>query len=247
MKIAVCDDETVVCRQISDQIRRVYPSFYVQEFYSGEELLKDASQFQIIFLDIRLGGMNGIETARQIRKESSKTVLVFLTAVEEYVFQAFDVEALHYLLKPLKKEKFFQVMELAVKKAEEGLPDKKKQRSIIIKAGAVTRKIEIDEIIYAEIQNRKVTVHTAEGKLEYYGKLSELLKELGENFICPHRSYLVNFAYVSSYCATSITLDNGAEVFLAKQRYKDFVKQYLQYLKRQKNRRLSEGKEKEKS
>lgn len=247
MKIAVCDDETVVCRQISDQIRRVYPSFYVQEFYSGEELLKDASQFQIIFLDIRLGGMNGIETARQIRKESSKTVLVFLTAVEEYVFQAFDVEALHYLLKPLKKEKFFQVMELAVKKAEEGLADKKKQRSIIIKAGAVTRKIEIDEIIYAEIQNRKVTVHTAEGKLEYYGKLSELLKELGENFICPHRSYLVNFAYVSSYCATSITLDNGAEVFLAKQRYKDFVKQYLQYLKRQKNRRLSEGKEKEKS
>lgn len=174
-------------------------------------------------------------------------MLVFLTAVEEYVFQAFDVEALHYLLKPLKKEKFFQVMELAVKKAEEGLPDKKKQRSIIIKAGAVTRKIEIDEIIYAEIQNRKVTVHTAEGKLEYYGKLSELLKELGENFICPHRSYLVNFAYVSSYCATSITLDNGAEVFLAKQRYKDFVKQYLQYLKRQKNRRLSEGKEKEKS
>ncbi len=247
MKIAVCDDETVVCRQISDQIRRVYPSFYVQEFYSGEELLKDAAQFQIIFLDIRLGGMNGIETARQIRKESSKTVLVFLTAVEEYVFQAFDVEALHYLLKPLKKEKFFQVMELAVKKAEEGLADKKKQRSIIIKAGAVTRKIEIDEIIYAEIQNRKVTVHTAEGKLEYYGKLSELLKELGENFICPHRSYLVNFAYVSSYCATSITLDNGAEVFLAKQRYKDFVKQYLQYLKRQKNRRLSEGKEKEKS
>lgn len=246
MKIAVCDDESVVCRQIAEQIQRVYPSFQVQEYFSGEELLRDAAQFQIIFLDIRLGGINGMETARQIRKNSSKAVLIFLTALEEYVFQAFDVEAFHYLLKPLKKEKFFQVMELAVKKAEDGLSENRGQRSIVIKAGAVTRKINIDTIIYAEVQNRKVTVHTADGSLEYYGKLSELLKELGENFICPHRSYLVNFSYVSSYCATSITLDNGTEIFLAKQRYKTFVQQYLQYIKRQKRHLAQEGKETEK-
>ncbi|MEY8390145.1 LytTR family DNA-binding domain-containing protein [Lachnospiraceae bacterium 45-W7] len=246
MKIAVCDDEPVVCRQISQQIRNIYPSFQVQEYFSGEALLKEVLQFQIIFLDIRLGGIDGIETARKIRKNSSKAVLIFLTALEEYVFQAFDVEAFHYLLKPLKKEKFFQVLELAVKKAEEEQSEKSEQserRSIVIKAGAVTRKIKIDQIIYAEVQNRKVTVYTTDGSLEYYGRISELLKELGKNFICPHRSYLVNFAYVSNYCATSITMDNGAEISVAKQRYRTFVQQYFQYIKRQKGRTVSEGKE----
>jgi len=230
LKIAVCDDESVVCRQIAEQIQCVYPSFQVQEYFSGEELLRDAAQFQIIFLDIRLGGMNGMETARQIRKNSSKAVLIFLTALEEYVFQAFDVEAFHYLLKPFKKEKFFRVMELAVKKAEDGLSENRGQRSIVIKAGAVTRKINIDTIIYAEVQNRKVTVHTADGSLEYYGKLSELLKELGENFISPHRSYLVNFSYIDTISGNTIILVTKEEIPLSRAMKKEFMARLARYM-----------------
>lgn len=232
MRIAICDDEPVVRRQVAEQILRVYPAFQVQEYASGEELAAEAQKFQIIFLDIRLEGMDGMEAARQIRRRSPKVVLIFLTALEEYVFQAFDVEAFQYLLKPLNKVKFYQVMELAVKKARDGGQEKQEQPCIVIKSGAVTRNIKVDEILYAEVQNRKVTVYTKEGGLEYYGRLSGLGQELGEGFISPHRSYLVNFAYVSSYTATSITMDNGATVPMAKRRYGEFVKQYLQYIKR---------------
>ena len=240
MKIAVCDDEPVVRRQIAELIQRVYPAFQVQEYASGEELAASCQKWQIILLDIRLGGMDGMETARQIRRDGSQAVLIFLTALEEYVFQAFDVEAFQYLLKPLKKEKFYQVMELAVKKAQETSREQQ-QRGVVIKSGAVTRKMKLSEIICAEVQNRKITVHSTEGELEFYGKLSEFEKKLGEDFICPHRSYLIHFAYVSSYTAADITMDDGTVVPMAKQRYRAFVGQYLQYMKRQKRQTVSGG------
>ncbi len=240
MKVGVCDDERFVRKTLVEQVKRVYPSFQVQEYESGEELLEEAAGLDIIFLDVKLDGMDGLETARQIRRNGVKSVLIFLTAWEAYVFQAFDVEAFHYLLKPLKKEKFYHVMELAVKRAEEIRQEKKEQgKSIVIKSGAVTRRIDVEGIIYAEVQNRKITLYSTQEKFEYYGKLSDLRQELGEDFISPHRSYLVNFHYVSSYCAASITMDNGAEVPLAKQRYREFVKQYLQYMKRLKNKKAN--------
>ncbi len=234
MRIAVCDDEQAIRAAIVERIQRLYPSFEVQEYPDGESLLGSAQDFQIAFLDIRMEGLSGMETARRIRRKNPQALLVFLTAWEEYVFQAFDVGAFHYLLKPLNKEKFYQVLESAVQKACEigGLQSHNPKKSIVLKLGAVTRKIYRDDIVYAEAQNRKVMLHTTSENLEFYARLSDLERDLGNDFARPHRSYLVNLRYVLKYCATDITLEDGTTILLAKQRYQGFVKKYLQYMKR---------------
>lgn len=235
MRIAVCDDEKVMRDTIARQIQRFYPSYQVVKYERGEQLLEHPEENDLIFLDIQMKGMDGIETAKQLRKCNSRAVLVFLTAWEKYVFQAFDVNAFHYLVKPLKKEKFYQVLEAAVNKVKENLKSQEKEeerRSIVIKRGGISRKIMLDDIIYVEVSNRKLTLHTWKDEIEFYGKLSELERELGEDFIRPHRSYLVHFRYVQKYCATDLTLEDGTVILLAKQRYGEFVKQYLKYLKR---------------
>lgn len=235
MKIAVCDDEKVIRKQIAERIQRMYPDCKILEYTCGEQLLEDTEQPDIIFLDIQMEGIDGMETARRIRNSNRQTVLIFLTAWEEYVFQAFDVGAFHYLVKPFRKEKFYQVLEAAVKKARENKvspEEKKEEKNIIVKVGAITRKINTNEIIYAEVRNRKVTLHTTQGSLEFYGKLSDLAQELGEDFVRPHRSYVINLRYVLRYCATDITMEDGTVILMAKQKYREFVKKYLHYIKR---------------
>lgn len=235
LRIAVCDDEKIIRSTIAEYIKLKYPMYEVLEYESGEQLIEDAAGLDIIFLDIQMEGLNGIETAERIRKKEIQAVIIFLTALKEYVFWAFDVEAFHYLLKPLKKEKFYEVLEGAVKKAEAQKRLEKARtegKRIDVKIGAITQKIYTNEIIYAEVYNRKVTLHTLGQSMEFYSRLSELEQELGEDFVRPHRAYLVNMQYISCYHASIITLENGSTVPIAKQKYKDFVQKYLQYIKR---------------
>ena len=82
---------------------------------SGEALLEADEQIDILFLDIQMPGKNGMETARALRKRGMDTILIFVTAIEEYVFQAFDVGAFHYLVKPFEQEKFAEVLRNAIK------------------------------------------------------------------------------------------------------------------------------------
>ncbi len=235
MRIAVCDDEKLIRDTIAERIKKLYPFYEILKYKNGEKLLEDTIESDIVFLDIQMDGMDGIETAKCLRKRNKKIILIFLTAWEEYVFQAFDVEAFHYLIKPLRKEKFYQVLEAAINKVKEiqgAMQKKREEKSILVKVGTSSQKIYLDEIIYAEIYNRKVTLYTTTKNIEFYAKMSNLEQELGEDFVRPHRSYLVHLRYVSKYCATDITLENGTVILLAKQKYKEFVKRYMKYIKR---------------
>ena len=233
MQIVICDDEKKIQELLAEKVQKLYPTAEVILFASGQELLWSDKDPDILLLDIGMPGKNGMETAKEFRRRHKKTILIFVTAFAEYVFQAFDVGAFHYLVKPLSDDKFDEVFGNALL----GIGRRNKGRDgddgdyMMIQAGGVHTKILFKDIIYAEVFNRKVIIHTINGDTEYYGKLSDLEKKAGEDFFRPHRSYLIHFKYVLRYDAVSAVMENGTAL-IAKQNYPKFVKQYLKYNQR---------------
>ena len=231
--VAICDDEAFMLDLLEEKVKKMLPSGATKRFSSGRELLEDSTKVDVLLLDIQMPGMDGMETARLFHRQQRDTLIVFVTAASEYVFQAFDVGAFHYLVKPLEDDKFFEVFGNAVqeikrRKTGSGESD---GEYMMIQAGGVHTKILFKDIIYAEVFNRKFIIHTINGDTEYYGKLSELEKKAGEDFFRPHRSYLIHFKYVLRYDAVSAVMENGTAL-IAKQNYPKFVKQYLKYNQR---------------
>ena len=230
MRIAICDDEKNIRELIGEKVSALYPEEEIVLYPSGEELLLSDKHIDILFLDIQMPGRNGMETARELRKREKDAILIFVTAVEEYVFQAFDVGAFHYIVKPIDDVKFSEVLrravdELSSKRTQEKTPEEK---YVMINNAGVHSKVLIEDIVYAEVFNRKIVIHKLNEAIEYYGKLSDLEALAGENFFRPHRAYLINFKYVVKYDATTIYLVTGS-VFMAKQNYPVFVKKYMKY------------------
>lgn len=232
MKIGICDDEKATRDLLGDKVKKLYPRADILLYRSGEELLAGELP-DILFLDIQMPGKNGIETAEELRRTGRRTIIIFVTAIEDYVFRAFDVAAFHYLVKPFSNEKFFEVLHKAVEKFEkpESESGKPQKPSLLITTGGTHITVNIEDIVYAEVFDRKVIVHTMDRDIEYYGKLKDLEKKAGEDFYRPHRAYLVNFNFIRKYDAATIYLKKG-QALMAKQNYQGFVKSYLRYNQR---------------
>jgi len=233
MQIAICDDEKNIRELISEKVLKQFPEAEVDFYSSGDELLLADKLIDILFLDIQMSGKNGMETARELRKKDKKTIIIFVTAVEEYVFQAFDVGAFHYIVKPIDDEKFTEVLCNAVDelKALDTYTAASEKRYMMINNGGVHIKVNIDDIVYAEVFNRKVVIHKLNETIEYYGKMSDLEAIVGDRFFRPHRAYLINFKYVEKYDSSTIYLENGTAI-ISKQNYPEFVKKYMKYIQR---------------
>lgn len=247
MRIAICDDEPEIRNDIEKKIRPLYPGMEILLYEKGQALLKAEAPFDIVFLDIRMEGMNGMEAARALRAAGSDAVIIFVTALEEYVYEAFDVGAFHYLVKPLDAGKFYEVLSKAVTECRNRVTERgdrgeecgnavaeaaRMKPVITVKTGAVTERVRLSEIYYLEVFNRKIILHKKDGVIEFYGKMKELEQRLGDDFMRTHRAYLVNLGYVQKYNAAEITLENGQTVLIAKQKYAPFVKQYMRYVRK---------------
>ena len=187
----------------------------------------------VLFLDIQMSGKNGMETARELRRRHEDTILIFVTAMSEYVFEAFDVDALHYLIKPFSDEKLQEVLDKALRQLQS--PTEIKEKILLVKQGGLSTKVFLSDIIYAEVFNRKVMLHTLDGDIEYYGKLTDLSEQAGSDFYRTHRAYLVNLKYVEKYNATTVWLEQGTAL-LSKKQFSGFVQQYMQYINRQRKK-----------
>ena len=235
MRIAICDDEKNIRELIGNKVVKQYPDEELVFFSSGEELLLSDMHIDILFLDIQMSGKDGMETARELRKKDKNMILIFVTAVEEYVFQAFDVGAFHYIVKPINDAKFADVLRRAADECNSQSSNTKakesEERYLMINSGGAHIKVILEDIVYAEIFNRKIVIHKLNDTIEYYGKMSDLESLAGDSFFRPHRAYLINFKYVEKYNASTVYLENGS-VLMAKQNYPEFVKRYMKYIQR---------------
>ena len=231
MDIAVVDDEKAIREHICGLVEEQQPESRIEAYATGGELLASGKRFDIVFLDIQMEGMNGIEAARSLREKNANlgvedTVLVFITGIRDYVFDAFDLYAFQYLLKPIDESKFAEVLERAVREAAK----KKERRVLFIKSRNLT--LDQSEILYIESRAKKVEIHTkgAAQAIEIYAAMDELEGQLGENFYRCHRAYIVNMDCITEYDSESITLTNGDRVYLTKKKYGEFVKAYMWHL-----------------
>ena len=233
MKIAVCDDDKKIREQISSLIKRQAPDSDSYQYTSGEDMISAGIDHDIYFLDIEMGNVSGIELAKRIRKSQEKSgkrsIIIFITGFREYMEDAFDVNAFHYLVKPINEEKFKEVFKRAEKEVK--TLEEYNDKYIIVKDGETRKKLFLKAIQYVESSDRKVVFHMDDGMTETYARMYDLENVLGDSFFRCHRGYLVNLEKVTAYSANSIQVLNGDSIMLAEKKYTDFVKAYLRYAK----------------
>jgi DNA-binding LytR/AlgR family response regulator len=230
LKIAICEDENNQRQEIVNIIERdldlIKKQYKIFQFRNGEELISSILDFDIYFLDILMNKLTGIDVAKRIRCINEKAIIVFISGIKDYVFQAFDVRAFHYILKPVHEEKLKKILYSALEQIN------KKDKFIITKTISQKTKIFLKDIMYIESEKRKLKVHTNYDVIEYYYKLSDIEQELyRDNFFRCHKSYIVNLEYVHSYDNTFIILKNLEKIYVSKYKLNDFSKAFMYYLK----------------
>ncbi len=233
MRIAICDDEKRICAILEEKVREISQEAEVITYTSGEDLLKDDILPDILLLDIKMPGMDGMDTAKALREKGWRRILIFVTGEEDQVFSAFDLHAFHFLLKPVSEEKLKEVL----RSAESELEHIKKlsadnDRYVDIRSGTSHIRLNLSKLLYAEVFIRKTILHTKEGSIEYYGQLSALEKLAGSDFYRIHRSYLLNMKYIERYDKAFVTLSGSDSIPIARREYEGFLTAYMEYIRR---------------
>lgn len=232
IRTAICDDAPASRAYLADLVRSQGYPCEITEYARAEDCLADRRETDLYLLDVELdgAGLDGMALARALRERAPgiQPVIIFVTGHDRYVFDAFDVGAFQYLLKPVDGEKFSRVFSRAAAQLEAAGP----VRALTFQVAGVTRTVPLESIRYIEGSNHKVVVHRGDGPLTCYARLRDLEGELQDRFFRIHRGYLVNLAYVDSYGRTEVTLTGGEALLLSKYKYRDFVRAYLRYLQR---------------
>ncbi|MBE5949158.1 MAG: response regulator transcription factor [Lachnospiraceae bacterium] len=234
MKIAVCDDDRTTREQIASLIKEHESDAEIITFEAGEDMIKSQENFAIYFLDVEMKEISGIDVAKHIREEQEKigrekSIIIFVTGYREYMEDAFDVNAFHYLVKPVDEKKFYTVFSRALR--EVSVETKRKKLSVIVKHNGMQKKVLLKDIYYIESSNKKVVFHTKDGKLDTYGRMDAWESKLSDSFYRCHRGYLVNLEKITAYNADTIDVINGDSLILAQKKYSDFIKAYMRYAK----------------
>lgn len=217
MKTAVCDDEKIYRDTVVHFLRQYAEEGSVSsitEFESGEELIENCrsgSSYDLIFLDVEMGGMTGVEAAQLIREFDANAMIIFVTSHQQYVPEAFMVNAFQFLVKPISedifKREFCRALELYNKKRFK-YKITYKEKTILLEA---------KDILYIETYNRHLRAVTTRGDYEYTGNMSaEEKKFLPYNFVRCHQSYLLNMHFINNLDKSSFILTNGQAVPISK-------------------------------
>ena len=220
-KIAVCDDNPADADYVSDAIKKSAQAravmVEIEQFPSAEAFwfqYEDNQCYDMLFLDIEMkpDGMNGVELAAKLRKNDHAIQIVFVTGYMEYIADGYDVEALHYLLKPVTEAKIDSVLERAIQRLKD------REKALFLQTADGSMRVLISEIRYLEVRRNYVTIH-AEEAYTVKRTLHELEQELDGRFFRVGRSCVVNLAFVSRASRTEAELTTGERIPLPRGQY----------------------------
>jgi len=230
LKVAILDDEKSFCELLAEKLSPIladlHEKYQIACYTNVAKLEKAASDFDLIFLDIRMPGENGVELAKKLRADGNYSALVFMTAFREYAIDAFEVEAVDYLCKPVDSFRLKQAVNRVLAKRRRPV-----ERTLAIQTLSLRRYVKFNTIYFCEVINRKIYLHTTDEVVGYYGKMEELEAQLDGRFFRCHRSYIVNLEHLKSYANGQAVLENGDCVPVSRLRHKELLEVMLRYLK----------------
>ena len=228
LHIAICDDEEneieYLKHAVEDWARKEDILTNIERYASAESFLfeyEECKNYQILLLDVEMSGMTGIDLAKKIRQNQDNVEIIFITSHFEFIGEGYEVDALHYLVKPVKASKVEEVLSKAKQKIESGEP------SIIIHYNGEIVKIYEKEILYLESLSHYITIYTKDKEYKIKANISTFAQELSEDFYQTHRSYLVSLKHIMRISRDSVILDNGGQVPLARGKYDQINRAYI--------------------
>ena len=219
MRAAICDDRAEDAQLVAQYVREWgesrEESVALEMFPSAEAFLfayDEDKNFDLLLLDVEMGGMDGVTMARRVRAENTAVQIVFITGYTDYIAEGYDVAALHYLVKPVREEKLFEVLDRAAAKLRSD------SRALTLECGGEIFRVPLYEIRYLDVEKNYTTVHA---KRDYTVKktLGALSDELDERFFRIGRAAIVNLSYIRRVTKTDAILSDGAAVPLPRGAY----------------------------
>ena len=216
-RVAIVDDSTTD----ADFVQGILNSWaelrqantQTEVFPSAESFLfryAEDKDWDILLLDIEMGNMDGVTLAKKIRQENDSVQMVFITGFADYISEGYEVAALHYLMKPVKQDKLFAVLDRAVASIQ------KTERVILLPVGGEMLRLPTSQVQYVEAFSHTVAIITGTDTIQVKIPISEVEKLLGDEFIRCHRSYLVGLKHIARLSKTEVILDSGKALPLSR-------------------------------
>ncbi len=207
--LALCDDDPYFLDQLQQCVKRYMTAHdlagHCLLFTGGEALLQAADDFDIAFMDLQLPGLGGLEVVKALRAARQSCPVIFITAHAAYALEAFALDAVHYLLKPISDEAVFHALDKAFQWARQS-----KDKTLLISRDGSMQRIFLRDILYCEAADHKIYIHTNAVQYAYFGTLESLREKLDKHFFQCHRSFIVNLTYVLRKDRDTVTLVGGA-------------------------------------
>jgi two-component system LytT family response regulator len=224
MKIALCDDSSIFRRDVRTKVEGYFNSLdlVIDEYESGESLLKALQilSYDLLILDIEMNGIDGLETAREIRSSGSDMPIILLTSHTEFAMDGYEMGVFRFLAKPVNEEKLYKALDDIVSRMSD---DKK----IMLRIDGEDRMISVSSIMYITASNVYLDVVMKDETLVVRKKLKDIMEELPEElFVQIHRSSIVNVSYVASVSTGDVVMQDGKKLSATKQKIAE-LKSYL--------------------
>lgn len=232
INFAICDDEKTQTDYLSGLAREWAASgknaARISVFDSAEAFMfayEADKSFDVLLLDIQMKGVDGVTLAKRLRTGDSAIQIIFVTGLADFIGEGYEVSALHYLLKPVRREKLWEALDRAV--AAIGRRD----ASVLTETAEGPVRLFVRDIQYAEAFAHTTTLHTSGGAIDARISISELEEALGEEFFRAHRSYVVGLRHIRQITKTEIAMDDGAKIPLSRRRYDMANRAFINYYK----------------
>lgn len=227
MRIALCDSD-ISALKATKKVIYEYANIHgiellVEEYSSGAELLINKIKYRLVILDYTTNDLNGLETARILRKSNPDCAIIFLSSFKEFIIESFKVNPFRFLLKPLDKSLLFSALDDFFKYRSDNRP-------ILIKDGGDTFCLNANEIFYLEADNKNCYISLRNKKIRCRKTMARVYCELPhQHFGKINRAYVVNFNYISGYNREAVTLRNGEQLHVGRCYFKSFREEFREY------------------